>query len=419
MLAAAAIGHEFAANQDAEEARRIEVEVLLERTKRMRAIGELAGGVAHEFNNLLAVIGGTASTLRSEGTGHGDVDEALGDIERAVRRGSEISGELLAFARGQEDTGTQRTRVVESLEACVRLVLPVMGRSTQVRTDFASDLPDAAVAPRTIEQAVVNVALNSKAAMPGGGELHIFASLVEVSAAEGQALAIAPGPWLQIRVRDNGSGMDAETLARIYEPFFTTKEDGTGLGLAVVFGLLQRAGGCVRMESEVGVGTETSMYLPIASPSEETAENNLVVAPSPSVRRTGRVLLVDDQAAVRKMARRILTRAGYEVREASNGLEALSQVTQEADFDLVLSDVSMPRMGGARLAEELDAAGHHMPVVFMTGFAGSDENELFRGVSVLHKPFAPDALLRVVDMALANEVSGKAAPARRHASRLG
>ncbi len=401
MLVATAIGHEFNANQKAEESRRVEVEVILERTKRMRAIGELAGGVAHEFNNLLAVIGGTARVLHEDLVGNLDAEQGLSDIERAVTRGTEISGELLAFARGQEDSGMQRADVADSVWACVRLILPVVGRDIEVRTNISSELPTAAVTPRTIEQAVVNIALNSKAAMPMGGVLTICAERIELAAAEATLLAIRPGSWVRVRISDNGSGMDKETLARIYEPFFTTKDEGTGLGLAVVFGLLERAGGCVSMESKIGEGTETSLYLPLAESDSETEVETATQTLNGDVSAvSATVLLVEDQDAVRKMVRRILTRAGHTVHEATNGVDALECIKQ-FQFDLVVSDVCMPRMGGAKLAETIRKQGDDMPIIFMTGFAGNEEKGLALGTAVLQKPFAPDTLVAAIADALA------------------
>lgn len=402
MVVATAIGHEFNANQKIEETRRVDVEVILERSRRMHAIGELAGGVAHEFNNLLAVIGGTARVLHADLVDDPEADEGLTDIERAVTRGTEIAGELLAFARGQEDSGPQRTDVAESVSACVRMVLPVLGQTIEVKTNINADLPIAAVSPRTIEQGIVNIALNSKAAMPKGGTLTIDAESIELTATEAALLTIQPGEWVRIRISDNGLGMDKETLARIYEPFFTTKEEGTGLGLAVVFGLLQRAGGSVRMHSQLGEGTETSMYLPLAEsvPEVKTVDTQSKDKKISVPTMTATVLLVEDQDAVRKMSRRILKRAGYEVHEAANGIEALECIKQ-VEFDLVVSDLSMPRMGGVRLAETIRMQGGVMPIIFMTGYAGSDESELSIGTMVLQKPFTPEELITATSEAIA------------------
>lgn len=398
--------HELNARTEGERQR---LHIVTENSRRLEAVGELAGGVAHEFNNLLTVIRGTASVIREESASEGVIADGLVDIERAATRGGEIARELLLFARGRQESSTGVTDTRESLLASMRMIRPILGLGIEIVSSVPPSLPHVAVSTRTLEQSMVNIALNARDAMKtASGTLTIEAASVSLSAEEARPLEIAGGSWVRIVVTDDGAGMDRDTLARIYEPFFTTKEEGTGLGMAVIFGLLRQAGGAVTVKSAAGVGTTVTLYLPVANSADlvktEQAGSHVALAPKNSTAlSSGVILLVEDQKAVRRMARRILVKEGYEVVEAEDGVEALQMMVAGQNCQLIVSDVRMPRMGGAQLARELLEQDRKVPIIFMTGFAGSEDEERALdtlGEAVLRKPFAPDELLRACALSL-------------------
>lgn len=247
------------------------------------------------------------------------------------------------------------------------------------QVDMPEHLPHVAVPARTIDQAVINLAINARDAMPEGGTIEVSA---EVSAG-----------FVVLHIRDHGPGMDEATQEKIFEPFFTTKTSGTGLGLAVVFGLLQQAQGRIEVESVVGEGTHFSLYLPV---SKQSSSQEAVATPRVGPRKeSGQVMLVDDQASVRRMTRRILERAGYSVIEACNGQEALDLLSEDQGVKLLITDVRMPVLGGEELAKELVRRKRYVPVLFITGFAGDSgaATRLHEMGTVLRKPFDPAELL--------------------------
>lgn len=385
------------------EAERRRLAIVTENSRRMGAVGELAGGVAHEFNNLLTVIRGTANVIREESSSEGLVADGLVDIERAATRGGEIARDLLLFARGRQETIAHVTDTRESLLTSIRIIGPILGSDIELVSSVPQALPQVAVSTRTLEQSIVNIALNARDAMKTtGGTLTVEAEAVLLSAEEARPLEIAAGSWVRIAVTDDGSGMDSDTLSRIYEPFFTTKEAGTGLGMAVIFGLLRQVGGAITVKSEAGLGTKVVLYLPVAKKADlveidRTGSHSAVATKNKSESSSGLILLVEDQQAVRRMAKRVLAKDGYEVVEAKDGVEALKVILAGQPFELIVTDVRMPRMGGAQLARELLKQDRNIPILFITGFAGSKEEEraLFAlGAAVLRKPFAPEELLR-------------------------
>ena len=381
---------------------RVTLEGQLRQAQKMEAVGQLAGGIAHDFNNLLTVI--TASTrFALEALPPGAVvREDLAAVDEAAGRAAQLTGQLLAFSRQQ----LLRPEVLD-LNAVVRGIEPMLrrliGEDIVVLTLLAPALAPVLADPGQLEQVLMNLAVNARDAMPQGGRLVIETATVEVTPAEAarRGGAVAPGAYLRLRVRDTGVGMDEATLARVFEPFFTTKEPGkgTGLGLATVYGIVQQSGGSVWVSSAPGQGTTFEVDLPQAVaaevPDAASAGDAPAVAPGSET-----VLLVEDEAAVRAIVRRILRQQGYTVLEASHGREGLRVAERHVGrIDLVVTDVVMPELSGRAFAEQLASTHPGVRVLFMSGYT---DDEILRrgfflpGMALLEKPFTADGLLQAV-----------------------
>jgi two-component system, cell cycle sensor histidine kinase and response regulator CckA len=375
----------------------------LRQSQKMDAVGGLAAGVAHDFNNVLAVILGHADLLLGEPNLSNDMRESLGEIRGATVRAAELTQRLLAFGRQQvlQPRKTDLNQIVSGLDKMLRRLV---GEDVGLVVGTADAAAVALVDPGQMEQVVLNLVTNAREAMPRGGTLTVQISNVHVDEPGlGEPSGLMPGNHVMLAVTDTGVGMDAATKARIFEPFFTTKTAGrgTGLGLATVFGIVQQSGGMITTDSESGRGTAFRVYLPQvdpeagvdASPSEKTVSGAYP-------RGRGTILLVEDDAAVRVVTRTVLRNAGYLVLDVANGEEALYLAEKHLDaIDLVLSDVVMPRMSGPELAERLWAARPSLNVLYMSGYtAGAivDRGVLAPGVAFLQKPVAPNVLVHKV-----------------------
>jgi two-component system, cell cycle sensor histidine kinase and response regulator CckA len=370
------------------------LEAQLRQSQKMETVGQLAGGVAHDFNNILASISGFAELLRDD-LEPGDprrVDAE--EIVKGTRRGAELTKQLLAFSRKQvlQPVTVDLNLVVEETATMLR---PLLGAALHLVT-----LPAPTQAPvfadRTqLEQVLVNLALNARDAMPEGGTLTIE---VGVRPAEGARPALAT-----IEVTDTGTGMAPDVESRAFEPFFTTKPmgQGTGLGLATVHGIVQQSGGTVQLRTAPGAGTTFAVSLPLAAPMPAIAEPPADSAP-PAV--AGTVLLVEDEEAVRTIAQRILQRAGYQVLTARHGADALRALAEAPTrVDVLLSDVAMPEMGGVELAALAAAQSPGIGVVLMSGYANAAVGTIGKGEVVhrfLAKPFTAPALLSALREAM-------------------
>ena len=362
----------------------------LDLAQKMEAVGQLAGGVAHEFNNLLAAIRNAVQLaldeLAPDAMARADLEVALQTAERAAG----LTRQLLAFSRQQP-----RTAEVIELAALVRDLMPLLRTSlpSSISLRLSADAVDARVlADRSqLEQVVLNLVLNARDAMPNGGQVSI---VVWVDHVRQQVL---------LNVADTGTGMDEGTRQRIFEPFFTTKPTGagTGLGLSVVYGVITQAGGTVRVDSEPGRGTTMRVSLPLSRGAEH-AEQATTGTPSADTGKA--ILLADDEAAVRTTTRRLLERNGWRVIEASNGEEAFALFLAHRDkLNLLLSDVRMPGVGGVELARRIRDIVPGFPVVFFSGYdelEQDDVNEL-SNVPLVAKPFALAELLGVLRQAVA------------------
>ena len=389
---------------DVTERKQLESQLL--QAQKMEAVGRLAGGVAHDFNNALAVVQGYTEILM-DGADEGQ-RKNLKEILQAATRASSLIRKLLAFSRKQvvDPRTLDLNDLLSNLEKMLR---PLIGEDVDLAILPGKGLGPVKVDPGELEQAVINLCVNSRQAMPDGGSLRIETANVEFGTGEHAAAiadqleSVAPGRYVMIAVSDTGCGIDEEILPRIFEPFFTTKETGvgTGLGLAMVYGSVQQAGGYLFAESEVGRGTTMRIYLPCADePAATPGSGNSAVSPTGSET----ILLVEDEAAVRTLVLTVLSQAGYRVIEAASGQEAIAAAGRSAQgIDLVITDVVMPGMNGRALAASLVAARPELRVIFMSGYTDdilARHGVLEPGTFFLAKPFTTTALLRRVREAL-------------------
>ena len=375
---------------------------------KLEAIGRLAGGIAHDFNNLLTVITGYAETLVAA---LDPADPKLADvieIRRAAERAAHLTQQLLAFSRKQ----VLRPEVVDANEI-VRDVSGMIGRLLGGRIDLQvalSDAPKTVTADRgQIEQVLLNLAVNARDAMPEGGVLELKTRIVDINDRDAEHLyPIRTGRYVLMSVRDTGIGMTPEVKARAFEPFFTTKGpgEGTGIGLATVYGIVKQSGGFIFVESESGQGTTFDVYLPhTEAPVREDAEE----AGDRQPREASTILLVDDYRRVRDLARKVLTRQGYRVLTAASGDEAI-QVARQFDgtIDVLVSDIVMPGTSGPDLARQLQQLRPGLATVFMSGYTGDTLEALGldrAGAEFIQKPFTPAALAQKVREVLARRAA--------------
>jgi two-component system, cell cycle sensor histidine kinase and response regulator CckA len=381
--------------RDVTEQRRLEEE--FRQAQKLESIGRLAGGVAHDFNNVLTVILSSAESLKSDLESGTRVDlEYIDEIQAAGKRASDLTRQLLAFARKQviAPVPLALNTVVQNSEKWLRRILR---EDINLVVSLQPDLWQVRCDPGQIEQVIMNLVVNGRDAMPGGGKLTIETTntLIEES-----HLALYPfmhtGPFVRLAIRDSGVGMTPEVKAHLFEPFFTTKApgEGTGLGLATVYGIVKQSSGFIVAESEVGHGAVFEVYFPRIL--EKTAAMN---APSATPKGgTETVLLVEDDPQVRKVTVRTLLAGGYRVLVASNGREALDVAARELEgaLDLLVTDVIMPGMNGRAVADELRRVRSDLRVLYVSGYtrdAISEAGVLDSGIEFLQKPFTAAALL--------------------------
>ena len=348
----------------------------LAHTQRMEALGRLAGGVAHDFNNVLQTVLGGARLIERRPEDTAAVKRLASMISEAANRGASVTRRLLAFAR----RGELRTEIVDAnaLLAGLREVLThTLGADIKVRIEADDPLPPVLADPGHLETVLVNLAVNARDAMAplGGGELRISAEREEVPAGTAGMVNLKPGQYLRLSVTDDGVGMDPATLARAVEPFFTTKpkSKGTGLGLAMAKGFAEQSGGAFRIESELGSGTTVTLWLPRAMAGAEPGRGEEAVPPAlatPASPGRMRVLLVDDEALIRATLAEDLAAHGWSVSEAANGAAALERLDAGEAIDLLVTDLAMPGMDGLTLIREARRRHPSLPAVLITGHAG-------------------------------------------------
>ncbi|MCX7685962.1 MAG: ATP-binding protein [Acetobacteraceae bacterium] len=370
-------------------------------SERLASLGRLAGGIAHDVNNLLTAVMGGAEAVLARGVGPEQAED-LRTVLAAAQRGADLVRRLLAFARRQQ-LAPRVVALNDAVAALAPLLRRTLGRSISLRLDLEEPGRCVRVDPSQLDQVVVNLAVNAAQAMPGGGRITISTGHRTVLAPEPAGrTTIPPGRWVTLDVADTGPGIPPEVLPRLFEPFFTTRREqgGTGLGLATVLGILRQSGGEITVESAPGEGARFRVWLPrhpgppdpVETPPESAAK------PHPGAR----ILLVEDEAPLRRLAERALLRAGYVVDSAADAEEASDRLDGPPP-GLLVSDVSLPGRDGLALARAARAAWPDLPVLLMSGYAeaalGTDLAA--EGIAFLGKPFTPAELLAAVGRALA------------------
>jgi two-component system NtrC family sensor kinase len=385
-------------------AQRERLEHQLERAQRVEAVGRLAGGVAHDLNNVLTAIVGYAHMLtEAMPAGHPDRDFVDG-IMTAAGSATALTRSLLAFSR-KHPIQAHPVDVSEVVRSVVGMLGRLLGEDVKFVVDLPSEPLTAVADPARLEQVLVNLGTNARDAMPGGGLLTIAAAAVQVDAAEAVALGLAgPGRYVQVSVRDTGEGMSEEVKRQAFEPFFTTKAQGkgTGLGLSIVHGIVRQHGGAVSLQSDPGAGTTVNILLP-ATAALPTAEGTARPAAPAPVRGPGgheTILVAEDEPAVRDVVVSTLARAGYQVIQAGDGAEAVARFRERiSQVDLCLLDVIMPNLNGREVLQAIRKVRPDVPVLLMSGFTGdvlAERGLELEPVGLLQKPMAPGDLLERV-----------------------
>ncbi|HEX9691702.1 MAG TPA: PAS domain S-box protein [Gemmatimonadales bacterium] len=387
--------------QDITDRKRLEDQ--FRQAQKMEAVGRLAGGVAHDFNNILTAIIGTSALMLDYPAATGPLREDIVEIQRAADRAATLTRQLLAFSRKQilQPRVLSLNHVVEDIESMLRRIV---GEDVAVTMHLAADLESVHMDPSQIEQIIVNLAVNARDAMPQGGTLSIATQNVELDEGYAESHAsVSPGAYVMLAVSDTGVGMGDETKAHLFEPFFTTKEagKGTGLGLATVYGIVKQSGGSIWVYSEPGRGATFKIYLPQVRETPEHVRKEPGETPAGGAEV---ILLAEDDDSVRAPTATILRRQGYTVLEAANGREAMALVeTHQGPIDLILTDVVMPELGGVSMVEQLRPLRPEVKVLYISGYtddAIARQGLLRPGAHYLEKPFTPVALLRRVRQVL-------------------
>jgi PAS domain S-box-containing protein len=387
--------------------RRIEVEAALRQSQKMEAIGQLTGGIAHDFNNLLTGIIGSLEMLNTR-ISQGRIEEVgryVAAARGAARRAAALTHRLLAFARRQplDPKPTDVNRLVAGMEELIRRT---MGPAVEVEVVGAAGLWATLVDPNQLENALLNLCINARDAMPGGGRLTIETANRWLDERAAQQRDLPHGQYVSLCVTDTGTGMPPEVAARIFDPFFTTKPagQGTGLGLSMIHGFARQSGGQVRVYTEVGQGTMMCLYLPRHHGFKE-ADASAEAAEVPRSAAGETVLVVDDEPTVRMLVADVLEELGYVAVEAGDAATGLGVLQSERRVDLLVTDVALPGgMDGRQLAEVARAARPGLPVLFITGYAENalvGNGQLEPGMQVMTKPFNVDALARRIRNLLA------------------
>jgi signal transduction histidine kinase len=396
-IASVAIARLVLRSQDAA---RVQLQAQLAQRQRLESLGLLAGGVAHDFNNLLTVIRASTGFIASDPLTDGQRND-LALIADAEKSATHLTKKLLMLSR-QEPPAFESADINRVVQEFLRLLERVIPASIQ--TDFVegAGLPKLRIDPHQLEQVLMNLALNARDAMPNGGRLSIETRQVVVNGDYRQAHPWAkPGRYVLLTVADTGSGMPSDVVERVFEPFFTTKPagEGTGLGLAVTWGIVQQHGGMIHCYSELGVGTSFKIYLPAAElPASAVGRNIAGAVP----KGHERVLIADDQPHVLAVLERVLSRAGYAVTAVTNGADAVQAASRQA-FDLHLLDAVMPALSGREACDRIRTARPQARFLFTSGYGGDALPASFLkdlGIDVIAKPFDPDTLLRAVRAAL-------------------
>jgi PAS domain S-box-containing protein len=381
-------------SERAESEREKALQAQLDRARRLESVGQLAGGIAHDFNNILGVIMNYAEFVAGELEPESQAREDVEEIRKAAERAAALTRQLLIFSR-REVVKPEVLDLGGLFGELENLLRRALGERVSLSVSFAEDLHAVEADPSQLEQVLVNLAVNARDAMPDGGRLLIEAENVLLDDEYAYMHPdTEPGHYIRLKVSDTGIGMDSETAERVFEPFFTTKADGTGLGLATVYGIVTAAGGRIDLYSEPGMGTTVKIHLPTTPEAASVAGQ----APEPATGGHGEVVLVvEDEPDVRRMAERILTNGGYSVIGTEHGAEAVGICeVDRPPVDLLLTDVIMPEMLGTELVDRVRVGCPTLPVIYMSGYSHAvlapqalrdDGNSSF-----IEKPFSALAL---------------------------
>jgi PAS domain S-box-containing protein len=373
------------------------LEEQLYQAQKMESIGRLAGGVAHDFNNILTTINGYSELSLLKMDQDDPYREEMTMILESGQRAARLTQQLLAFSRKQI-IKQEQLNINNELQEIYKMLRRLLSEDIEIETFYSEDIWPLKVDRSQLEQVIMNLAVNARDAMPQGGKLTIeTANIILDDVYTKKHYEIKPGNYVMLAITDNGHGMTEEVLEHIFEPFFTTKEmsKGTGLGLATVYGIIKQNGGEINVYSEPEKGTTFKIYFPRAE--GDNSKNDSSPAPqSPSPRGTETILLVEDDELVRKLSFDVLTNQGYTVLEAQDGREALDMYKgYQGHIDLLLTDVVMPKMNGTELAEKIRKICPDIPVLFMSGYTENaivHNGILKSGVNFVHKPVTPQIL---------------------------
>jgi signal transduction histidine kinase len=371
------------------------VETTLRQMQRLEAVGQLTSGVAHDFNNLLTVVLGNIGFLERDFAAsgvNGKSAQRLSYMRSAAERGAKLTDQLLSFSRRQrlEPRSLDLNETVVSMRD---LLQSTMGGSIQIETSFQDKLWPAMVDPTQLELAILNLAINARDAMEVGGTLTV--STANITLGEPRyPEEPPPGAYVAVCVSDTGTGMDETVRRKVFEPFFTTKEigKGSGLGLSQVLGFAQQSSGGICLESHLGKGTRVHLYLPRSAAQAERPNTVFAGTNAPALANGSKVLLVDDDSAVREVTAAMLRDLGYEVFEAGSGGGAFELLDRERVIDLIVMDFAMPGMNGAEVARQARISRPTIPILFITGFADRGAISGIDGAQIIGKPFSRDEL---------------------------
>ena len=377
----------------------------LQQSQKMEAIGTLAGGVAHDFNNLLTVILGNTELAFHKLGSDDSVRHRLLEVDKAAKRAAVLTRQLLAFSRRQQ-MERRNINLSDTIGEIMKLLHRIIGADVEVSVKAGPNLSAIFADPAQLEQVVMNLAVNARDAMPHGGQLTIETNNVTLDESyQRQYSYVQPGNYVQMTVSDSGTGMDEKTRARIFEPFFTTKDvgKGTGLGLAMVYGIVKQHDGHINVYSELGHGTTFQIFLPVV---ETVNEKEVLAIQTAVVGGNELILVAEDEEGLRDLAGDVLKELGYQVLLAKDGEEAVQVYTENREhIDMLLLDVLMPRMGGPEAYERIRQMGGEIPLIFMTGYSSEMVQSRFTklnisleglGVLVIQKPYSVDGLGRKI-----------------------
>ena len=412
----------FAMVTDITDKKRMETKLLHQ--QKMESIGTMAGGIAHDFNNILTGVLGYASLLKHRLQDKPETQRFVEIIESSSLRAADLVRQLLAFSRGTQPEDLQVVYPNRVIRETVRLLESSLGKDVQLELDLSPKIPAIAAHSTQVQQAILNLCLNARDAMPDGGFISIATEPLEVDGEAGFPygnLAPEAGHYVRIRVGDNGCGIPQENLDKIFDPFFTTKEvgKGSGLGLAMVYGIVQNARGFVQVQSEEEKGTEFNLFFRVASGKEEEPSWGQL---KPDLEGNETILLVDDEPMVRDLGTEILRGYGYQVVQASDGVEALEIFRRKrAEIDLVILDLLMPKLSGKETFEGLRKLDSNLKILICSGYGSREPDTTLldgdRQIPLVHKPFKPEELVyavrKMLDLGRDTDTSGRVKETRK------